>query len=251
MTEDLQADELDLSDSELIEVLKNHGVSRRVLMKVFGAGVGVAAFGGTAAGDSNRGTRIDDVYGAPYSRNDNVPSGIVDHVVELDVLEGGEGEHEDFPLDEDGNEVPGEFVFDPVGLHVKPGDVVHFDNLEHEHTVSAFHEKWGHGFPHRVPDGVPGFTSPPFVGGESWLYRFTTKGVYDVFCFPHIAFGMAVRIVVFDPEEDNIESETFDDWGPLPPAPVFENLNTVLTDETLDPENIVDEGRVAWADLTI
>lgn len=261
MTEKMDVEEWDLTDAELVEVLKDHGVSRRLLMKVFGVGAGVAALGGTAEGrkGEGKGTRIDKVFGAPYSRDDNVPSGLVDHVVELHVHE-GDGHHEGFPVgdeDGDGEDDVDEFHFNPVGLHVKPGDVVHFDNQEHEHTVSAFHEKWNPIFPTRVPDGVPGFTSPPFVGGESWLYRFTTKGVYDLFCFPHLTLGMAIRIVVFDSEEDDIEDDdTFVDWGEFefPPAPgpgPFMNAQRVLTAEKLDPANIVDEGEVAWADLTL
>jgi len=209
MPDEINAAELDLSDTELVAVLKNHGIDRRVLMKALGAGAGIAALGGTAAGAPGRGTRIDDTFGAPYSRDDTVPSGLVDHVVDLDHLHAGDDAHNGFPSGDDEDE--DEFVFDPVGLHVKPGDIVHFDNLAHEHTASAFHEKWNPIFPTRVPDGVPGFTSPPFVGKESWLYRFTTKGVYDIFCFPHIALGMVMRVVVFDPEEDSLDNEKFSD----------------------------------------
>lgn len=50
MTEDTNVEKLELSDSQLIEVLKNHGINRRVLMKVFGAGAGVAALSSTTAG---------------------------------------------------------------------------------------------------------------------------------------------------------------------------------------------------------
>lgn len=241
-------EDLDLDDAELIELLKNHGVSRRTLMRAFGAGAVVAALGGTAQGSPGRGTRIDDVFGAPYARDDNVPSGIVDHVVELDHLHADDEDvHDGFPSPENEDE----FVFDPVGLHVKPGDVVHFDNLAHEHTASAFHGKWNPIFPTRVPDGVPGFTSPPFVGGESWLYRFTTKGVYDLFCFPHIPLGMVMRIVVFDPEEDDIEDEPFEEYGAFPPVGPFGNAERVLTTAELDPENIVSVGTVAWSDLSL
>lgn len=246
MVQDRSIEDLELTDAELMTVLKNHGMSRRFLMKVFGAGAAVTAISGTAAaGRGGRGIRIDDVYGAPYSRDDTVPSGLVDHVVALDHLP--DGVHEGFPAPEGGDE----FVFDPVGLHVKPGDIVHFDNHHHEHTASAFHNKWNPIFPKRVPDGVPGFTSPPFIGGESWLYRFTTKGVYDLFCFPHFPLGMAMRIVVFDPEEDDIGDDQFAGWGPFPDLPPFANAETVLTTSELAPANIVDEGQIAWADLAL
>lgn len=251
----INVDELELTDAELATVLKNHGIDRRMLMRVFGVGAGVAALGGTASAQGAS-ANIDEVYGAPYALDDKVPPGLPDYTVELDHLI--PGDHDEFPAGGDGP--PGEFVFDPVGLHVKPGGVVHFDNQEGEHTVTAFHEKWPFfrypGFTNRVPDGVPGFTSPPYVGDESWLYRFTEKGVYDVLCLPHLGFGMVMRIVVFDPRKDDIDDDAFDGYGPLagpPGAPgnPFANVNAVLTNEALDPENIVSEGRIRWADLTL
>lgn len=246
MTDELNAAELELSDAELIEVLKNHGIDRRLLMKALGAGAGIAALGGTAAGTPSRGARIDDTFGAPYGREDNVPSGIVDHVVELTHLAEGEDEFDGFPSENSEEE----FVFLTVGLHVKPGDVVHFENLAHEHTVSAFHEKWAPIFPTRVPEKVPGFTSPPYIGGESWLYRFTEKGVYDVFCFPHLALGMVMRLVVYAPEEGGDVPAEYEDLGSGPDG-LFANANRVLTDPALDPENIVENGPIAWEDLSL
>lgn len=252
MTEKPDIDELELSDTELLEVLKNHGLDRRVLLKAFGLGAGVSVLGGTAAGKGGGENRIDEVYGAPYAAGETVPQGRVDHLVGLHV-HGGDAIHEGFPAgdgdDEDDQDDVPEFFFDPVGLHVKPGEIVNFNVHHHLHTVTSFHPKF-EGFPKRVPTDHA-LTSPPVAEDDSWLYRFTTKGVYDLICLPHLGLGMVVRIVVFDPEEDSPEDSTFDDWGPLPPAPFFENANNVLTDEALDPENIVAEGQVAWADLTL
>lgn len=293
MTEKPSVDDLELSDSELIELLKNHGINRRVLMKVFGVGAVGTAFTGSAAGTRTQVKRIDDVFGAPYSADDTVPAGIVDHVVDLDMLapEGGgaegdgegtadqngdggdgdgdggngqgegteagdgEGAHGGFP---DPNDETPEFIFDPVGLHVRPGSVVQFRNVSLEHTVTAFHEKWSNprlAFPTRVPGEVPGFTSPPFVGDESWLYQFTTKGVYDIFCFPHLTLGMVMRVVVFDPDEDSLDDSMFDGWGEFSqltePEQPLHNANRVLTADSLTPETIVEQGDVAWADLSL
>lgn len=64
-----------------------------------------------------------------------------------------------------------------------------------------------------------GFTSPPVADGDSWLYKFTTKGVYDVLCLPHLGLGMVMRLVVFDPEEDSLDDSMFDEWGSLPEVP--------------------------------
>jgi plastocyanin len=266
MSEDVNIDSLELSDSELIEVLKNHGIDRRGLMKVLGTGAGVAALSGTAAGSGGRDARIDEVFGAAYSVDESPPPGLVDHVVELHAHRDtdpsdGLGDLADFPLlpdgpdpDDEPDEFHTEFFFDPVGLHVEPGNVVNFATHNHEHTVTSFHPKYlplppnVPGTINRVPEGA--FTSPPYVGDESWLYKFTTEGVYDILCLPHIGFGMVMRIVVS--ESDDVSG--FDDYGDLPLSGSVEqplyNANLVLTDEMLDPQNIVDEGSIAWENLT-
>ena len=95
-----------------------------------------------------------------------------------------------------------------------------------------------------LPDRVPtdyGFTSPPVAEDDSWLYRFTEKGVYDLFCLPHVSLGMVMRIVVGN------KNSTFEEpTGDIPP-----NAAAVLNDDALNPANIVSEGAVAWADLTL
>ncbi|WP_255196285.1 cupredoxin domain-containing protein [Halorarius litoreus] len=253
MTNTTAIDELELTDDELLEVLKNHGLSRRVLMKVFGVGAVASAFAGSAAAHSDRDRRIDMVYGAPYEASETVPSGLVDHEVLLHIHEDEEegGTHADFPLEEgeDGElvEVPAEFFFDPVGLHVRAGDVVNFHTHNGLHTATSIHSKFNEEpfleFPDRVPT-ANGFTSPPMVDGDSWLYRFSTAGIYDVMCLPHYGLGMVVRLVVTDGN------------GPVPEDPydsalVPPNVATVFGAPEMTPENIVDEGSVAWEDLTL
>jgi plastocyanin len=259
MSDRLDVTELDLSDAELVQLLKNHGIDRRMLLKLFGAGAGVTALGGTAAGTPGRGNRIDKIYGASYAAGvDNVPSGLVDHEVALHIHE-GDGDHEGFPApdgpdDDDQDDAP-ETFFDPVGLHVKPGGIVSFTTHGVGlHTVTAFDPKFNEPPFLVLPDRVPtdyGFTSPPVAEGDSWLYRFTEKGVYDLFCLPHVSLGMVMRIVVFDPEEDDIESSTFDEPAPDPDAPLPPAASMVLTDNPLKPGDVVDQGTVAWSDLTL
>lgn len=254
MTDKPPIAEIELSDAELIELIKNHGINRRSLMKLFGVGAGVAAFSGTAAGDNGKDARIDEVFGAAYSTDETPPSGLIDHEVELRVIEKiGDGHHDGFPevdSPEDGDFVPdtedGEYFFDPVGLSVEPGDVVHFPVVEeHIHTVSAFDPHY-EGLPRRIPDDASIFTAPPIGKDESWLYRFDTAGVYDIACLPHFPLGMVMRIVVGDGGTD---------WGPLPnppgPTDPFRNAESVLTDPELDPGNIVSKGEVAWGDLSL
>lgn len=263
MTPQRDVTDLDLSDAELVELLTNHGLDRRTLMRVLGVGSGITVLGGTAAASNGRDARIDDVFGASYSTDETPPPGLIDHEVELRVIENPNfrdpnaspdlGTHSGFPLvdsQEDGDFMPdaeqGEFFFDPVGLHVESGDVVHFSVVEdHVHTVSAFDPHY-EGLPRRMPAGASFFTSPPVGGDESWLYRFDTTGVYDIACLPHFPIGMVMRVVVGDGGTD---------WGalPNPPGPTnpFRNAELVLTDSALDPSNIVSAGEVPWSNLSL
>lgn len=249
--------------------------SRRRLLRVTGAGAGLAALGGASTlgvaqeededgedengeGDGDDGHFVEDLvdptFGYPLAA-DETDDLELEHTVEVTAGEDIDA-HDDFPLvpaeDDSGDmvEAPAEFVFDPVGLHVEPGDLVHFAVVAHLHTVTAFHEKFHleEALPTRVPAESPGFTSPPLADGESWVYRFETSGVYDYLCLPHLELGMVGRIVVFDPEADDLEDEAFEapPSGPLPP-----NVERVFGAEELEPTQVVEEGPVAWEDLTL
>lgn len=258
MSRERPLDELDLSDAELLTVLKNHGIDRRRLLQLFGVGAGVATLGGTAAGKRSQGNRIDKIYGASYAAGvDTVPSGLVDHDVSLHIHP-GDAEHEGFPApdeDGDGQDDSPETFFDPVGVHVKPGEVVKFTTHDSGlHTVTSFDPKFNEPPFIMLPDRVPtdhAFTSSLLAEDDSWLYRFTTKGVYDLLCLPHVSLGMVMRVVVFDPAEDSLSDSTFDEPQPDPNAPLPPNASAVLTDSALDPATIVSEGEVAWGDLTL
>ena len=257
--------------------------SRRNVLKITGASTSIAALGGMSMvgtgqeDDEETGTEtqtetgtetetatetaddsafvndlIDPTFGYPLAA-DETGSVDIDTVVESNQLEGEDGAHEGFPLrpSPEGGEFPVEFIYDPVGLQVTPDQVVHFPSVVGEHTITAFDEKYANpqlAVPTRVPEESPGFTSPPIVDGESWLYQFATPGVYDILCLPHYFFGMVMRVVVFDPEEDSIEDEAFS-VEPLSEGPP--NAQAVLNAPELDPANIVEAGEIAWADLTL
>lgn len=234
-------------------------VERRPLLKAIGVGGGLAFLGGGAVGQETTTeledpTDIDPVFGLPLAVGEDVPDGIdPTQVVDLDTVT-EENVHEGFPLRPDPQdpdrmiEADEEFVFDPVGLRLTPGDVVQYTSRSHVHTVTAFQQKWGEAeeslqIPTRIPDGVPGFHSPLLPEEASWLYEFTEPGVYDVFCLPHVAFGMVQRIVVA-PEGD----------AAVPSAPsgrTFPNALTVLTAPELEPQRIADASTVAWRNLTL
>lgn len=146
------------------------------------------------------------------------------------------------------------FHFDPAGIHVEPGDVVLFSAETPDHAVSAYHER--HGRQNRVPDDVGPFSSPLIPVGGGWLFEFDEPGVYDCYCPPHEPFGMILRVVVHDdgsvpspsieqtgrpPEDENLLSFALAGLDPNVPS-AAEALET----EALEPETIVDDGRVSW-----
>lgn len=193
------------------------GMDRRPLLKLLGAGTGLAALGsGTGVADEHedsqdrnhdgergddkesedRAPRIDPRFGHTAADATNIPQDLrPDHTVDMyEVMPEG------FPPESDG--LPPEydhpllFVFEPAGLHISPGDIVEFRGTSPDHTVTAYHPE--HGFQRRIPENVPPFSSPMVPQGGSWLYRFDQPGVYDLFCGPHHTYGMVMRLVVGD-----------------------------------------------------
>lgn len=157
-----------------------------------------------------------------------------DHVVRMPIRE---------PSKRPGEPEPNlDFLFEPTGLKVRPGDVVAFEFTTPEHSVTAYHEAQGR--QRRIPPGLPPFTSPVLAAGRTWLYRFDAVGVYDLACLPHEPFGMVMRVVVC---EDEVPEQTLAPPG-RPPAGF---AAAVLDDPALAPENVVENGPVAWDDLTV
>ena len=158
------------------------------------------------------------------------------------------------------------FHFDPVGLHVEPGDVVLFSAESPDHGVSAFHE--AHGRQNRVPDGVGPISAPLIPLGGYWLYKFRKRGVYDLYCPPHAAFGMVMRVVVSATSNNppDLEDSVDPASPPLRPPeesnalpgvlggldPEIPSSDWTLEDsDRLEPSNIVSatDGAVHWEDV--
>lgn len=150
------------------------------------------------------------------------------------------------PAPDGADEVVPDFYFDPVGIRLRPGDTVEFVVREDIHTVTAYHPRF-FGNQQRVPEGVPGFSSPPFLPDDSWYYRFDEPGVYDMLCLPHEALGMVMRAVVVDDEAEVPEGYPQPEPDAAGPTPI---ALRVLEAPELDPQNVVDQESVAWTDLT-
>lgn len=136
-----------------------------------------------------------------------------------------------------------QFFFEPSGLFIEPGDTVRFIAATPHHTVTAYHGL--HGKSHRVPDGVEPFSSPVLSVGTFWEYTFSIPGVYDMWCAPHESYGMAMRLVVG--EASGPGAVPPDDFSPFGTTGL---AGAVLSDPALDPENIMANGSVAWADIS-
>lgn len=123
---------------------------------------------------------IDPMWGFPALSDETEPPTDPDHEVELQIRPS------DAPTPE--------FLFDPTGLSIEPGDTVRFSYESPHHTVTAYHPAFG--YLQRVPDEVPPFSAPALPQGGYWLYTFEQPGVYDLHCAPHEIFGHAMRLVV-------------------------------------------------------
>ena len=93
--------------------------------------------------------------------------------------------------------------FDPVGLHIQPGDTVRWIQISGYHSVAAYHPTNGN-HELRIPDQAQPWDSTILLAeypakGSTFEHKFTVPGVYDYLCQPHEAAGMVGRIVVGEP----------------------------------------------------
>lgn len=85
-----------------------------------------------------------------------------------------------------------EYIFDPIGLQIEPGDTVRWVNESGSHSATAYED--------RIPEGTPAFDSGVLTdSGAEFEQTFDTEGTVDYFCTPHKDLGMIARLVVGDP----------------------------------------------------
>lgn len=105
--------------------------------------------------------------------------------------EGGDGQVVEIRMVQEGSE----FFFDPIGVQVEPGTTIRFINESGQHTTTAYCE--GNSKPQGIPEGGECWDSGILVEqGATFEVTLTEEGVYDYFCLPHEALGMAGRIIV-------------------------------------------------------
>ncbi|MFB6179741.1 MAG: plastocyanin/azurin family copper-binding protein [Halorientalis sp.] len=94
----------------------------------------------------------------------------------------------------------GDVYFDPVGLHVKPGDTVEWVIKSGGHSVTSYTKDNPQCSTRCIPKKASSFNSGILKGeGKTFEHTFTVEGTYDYYCIPHKQLGMVGRIVCGDP----------------------------------------------------
>jgi len=119
------------------------------------------------------------------------------------------------------------YYFDPIGLHVDPGETVTFRIESGNHSATAYTESNPRSDERRIPEGADGWNSETLRRG-SFDHAFETEGTHDYYCIPHKRLAMVGRVVVGSPGGPAEESEIPD--GEVP-----------------DSDRIVEEGTVSYA----
>ncbi|MFQ5796261.1 MAG: plastocyanin/azurin family copper-binding protein [Candidatus Bipolaricaulia bacterium] len=99
----------------------------------------------------------------------------------------------------------GDFRFEPMGLHVEPGDRVVWLQLSDYHTTTAYHPDNRKEL--RIPSGASSWDSGIFGLDRAELtftYTVTVPGIYDYFCIPHELLGMVGRLVAGTVDLDHL-----------------------------------------------
>jgi len=89
--------------------------------------------------------------------------------------------------------------FDPIGIHINPGQTVRWIVSQNVHTTTAYHPRnVNHSL--RVPETAVPWDSGYLVNpGDHFEVTLKEEGVYDYYCTPHEMSGMVGRIIVGKP----------------------------------------------------
>jgi plastocyanin len=128
--------------------------------------------------------------------------------------------------------------FDPIGIHVVPGQVIRWTVHSSVHTTTAYHPRNNH-HSLRIPEGAEPWDSRFLVNpGNHFDVTLTVPGVYDYFCAPHEAAGMVGRIVVGRPAGPGTLGFDYfkgrpgtGDWQPVPEAArkAFPSVSAIMS----------------------
>jgi plastocyanin len=128
--------------------------------------------------------------------------------------------------------------FDPIGIHVPPGQAIRWTVHSNVHTTTAYHPRNDH-HSLRIPERAEPWDSRFLVSpGSHFEVTLTVPGVYDYFCAPHEAAGMVGRIVVGKPGGPGTLGFDYfkgragtEEWQPVPEAArkAFPSVSAIMS----------------------
>ncbi len=137
---------------------------------------------------------------------------------------------EPFDIVMQGGKNGGHVWFDPIGVHIQPGDSVRWINMDkgNSHTATAYHPSlFDH--PRRMPRNTKPWDSDYLLPGENFVFTFSKPGIYDYYCIPHEAAGMVGRVVVGSARNaDWLRSGTGDKGVPEAALNMFPGIDAIL-----------------------
>lgn len=120
-----------------------------------------------------------------------------------------------------------EFLFDPIGLYVEPGETITWINESGSHSTTAYTED-NPSEVRRIPEDAEGWNSETLSEqGAEFTHTFEVEGTYDYYCIPHKSTGMVARLVVGEPS--GVEDDPPD--GPVPSEQTIVDQGVVTDDE--------------------
>lgn len=141
-----------------------------------------------------------------------------------------------------------EYVFDPVGLHVEPGDVVEWRLVSGTHTATSYTKDNPQCNVRRIPEGAESWDSGNLEEeGASFTHTFETPGTYDYYCVPHKSLGMVARLVCGEPGGPATEGSIPDDIG----SGVVPDSETIVEEKALSYPHVPGTGGGALPALAL
>lgn len=133
-----------------------------------------------------------------------------------------------------GNDDGSHVWFDPVGVHVRPGQTIRWVNRDpgNSHTATAYHPEILDR-PRRMPAKAKPWDSDYLLPDETFSMTLHEEGVYDYYCVPHEHAGMVGRIIVGEPKADGwMDARQDGDFEPVPEVALsaFPSVEKIMRD---------------------
>ncbi|GGN11964.1 plastocyanin/azurin family copper-binding protein [Halarchaeum nitratireducens] len=132
-----------------------------------------------------------------------------------------------------------DYLFDPVGLYVEPGDYVQWVNASGSHSTTSYSSSNPQASNDLIPEDAEPWNSGTLQEQDAtFTYQFQATGTYDYYCIPHKTLGMVARIVCGEPGGPAAGEEPPDAVG----SGVLPDSETIVEDLALEYPYIPDTG---------